>query len=235
MSGHSAEKILCIPGLGGHASVFAEYMEILSEHEMRSIEFVNRDKALADARAAIREEKNPVILFCHCYSAQMGIKLAAEMPDKVSRLILLEPYFVEFHPWMKLLLPVGFFLLWSNRFLDWIGLRRKSFTYQPDYIALAKYPIYFQPIFDMRWQNMTDYFDKCYDILTYKLPRRVDAPTLMIFSPKGFSRDIAARESLKKVFADVRMAETPEGTHNVITMGAPAVAKVIRESLNAAI
>lgn len=228
----SKKKILCIPGLGGHASVFSEYFEILSEYELQSIEFVNRDKALADARAALAAEKEPIALFCHCYSSQLGIRLAAEMPDKISRLIFLEPYFVEFHPWMKTLLPVGFILLWLMRFLDWIGLRRKNFTYQPDYVALAKYPIYFQPFFDMRWQDMTDYFDKCYDILTYKLPAGVDTPTLMIFSPEGFSRNPVIRENLRKIFSRVRMAEMPEGTHNVITMGGAAVASSVREYLN---
>jgi pimeloyl-ACP methyl ester carboxylesterase len=213
--------------------VFSEYVEILSEYELRSVEFVNITKALADAKAALAAEKKPVVLFCLCYSSQLGIRLAAEMPDKVSQLIFLEPYFVEFHLWMKVLLPITFGIWQFMRFLDWLGIRRKNFTYQPNYVALAKHPIYFQPFFDMRWQNMTDYFHKCYDILTYKLPARVDAPTLMMFSPKGFSRSSASKEKLKEIFPHARMVEMREGTHNVITMGAPAVSVVIREFLNA--
>ena len=227
-------RLICIPGLGGHPSVFAEYIALLPEYELRSIEFVNRQKALTDARAALAAEKTPVILFCHCYSAQMGIQLAAEMPEKVSRLVFLEPYFVEFHTWMYIFRPLIWSLREITRFFGWIGLRRRTFTYQPDYITLAKYPIYIQPFFDMRWQNLTDYFDKCYDILTYKLPPSVLTPTLMIFSPQGFFRNPAKRERLKKVFSRLHIVETQTGTHNVITMGAAPVAAMIREFLNSA-
>lgn len=225
------KTILCIPGLGGHPSVFAEYAPLLPEHKLRSMEFVNREKALADARAVLAEEKDPVILFCHCYSAQMGIQLAKEMPAKVSHLIFLEPFFTEQHPWTKVLKPIDLAVLGIVKFFSFIGVRRRKFTYQPDYIALAKYPIYVQPLFDMRWQNLTDYFDKCYDILTYKLPQRVDTPTLMIFSPQGFSRNPAKREYLKNIFPRTRIIEMQAGTHNVITMGAASVVDTIRDYL----
>jgi pimeloyl-ACP methyl ester carboxylesterase len=224
------KTMICIPGLGGHPSVFAEYVALLPEYKMRSMEFVNRQKTLADTRAAIMAEKDPVVLFCHCYSAQMGIQLAAEMPSKVSSLIFLEPYFVEFHAWMYVFRPITLAVMGIVRFFSWIGVRRRTFTYQPDYIALAKYPIYIQPFFDMRWQNLTDYFDKCYDILTYKLPLGVEVPTLMIFSPKGFFRNPAKRELLRKIFSRLHIVETRTGTHNLITMGAAPVAALIRES-----
>ena len=225
------KTLLCIPGLGGHPSVFNEYVALLPEYRIRTIRFVNRADALRDARAILAEERGPATLFCHCYSAQMGIQLAAEMPEKVERLIFLEPFFAELKPWMKLLLPVGIFLLSAARLTDAIGLRRRRFRYEPDYIALAKYPIYLQPFFDMRWQNLTDYFDKCYDILTYRLPARVEAPTTMLFSPNGFSRDPRAKEKLKKIFVRSRVVEMQDGTHNVITMGGAPVAAAIRDSI----
>jgi pimeloyl-ACP methyl ester carboxylesterase len=230
------KPLICIPGLGGHPSVFAEYAALLPEYDLRSIEFVSRDKALADARAAISAAaaaNGPVPLFCHCYSAQMGIQLAAEMPDKVSELIFLEPFFAELQPWMKILQPITLAAREIVKFFGRIGVRRRKFSYQPDYIALAKYPIYIQPLFDMRWQNLPDYFDKCYDILTYKLPQRVNVPTLMIFSPNGFSRDPANKEHLKTIFLNARLVEMKAGTHNVITMGAAPVAETVREYLKA--
>jgi pimeloyl-ACP methyl ester carboxylesterase len=227
-----SKTLICLPGLGGHPSAFSEYVALLPEYELRSIEFVNRRKALADARTAIQAAEGQVSLFCHCYSAQMGIQLAAEMPGKVSHLIFLEPFFVEFQPWLQISRPLILAILWTVRFFGRIGVRRRKFTYQPDYIALAKYPIYVQPFFDMRWQNLPDYFDKCYDILTYRLPQQVDTPTLMIFSPNGFSRDPANREHLKKIFTKARMVEMQNGTHNVITMGAAPVAKLVREYLD---
>lgn len=224
--------VICIPGLGGHPSVFAEYAALLSEFELRPVELVNREKTLAELRAAIGAETSPVTLFCHCYSAQIGIQIAMEMPGKIDKLIFLEPYFVEFHPWMRVFKPINLAVMGIVRFFTWIGVRRRTLNYKPDYVALARYPIYIQPFFDMRWQNLTDYFDKCYDILDYKLPPGVDIPTLMIFSPKGFFRDLAKRERLKKVFPKLRIVETREGTHNVITMGAPSVAALIRDYLN---
>ena len=228
------KKMLCIPGLGGHRSVFAEYVSLLPGYEMEFVELVDRRRTLAEARAALSAASGPVILFCHCYSAQMGIQLAAEMPEKISQLIFLEPFFVELQPWMKLLLPVGWTLLRLSQLFEALGLRRRRFTYQPDYVALAKYPIYFQPFFDMRWQNLTDYFDKCYDILTYKLPQSVKTPTLMIFSSNGYTRDPAAREHLRIIFSDLRVVETPAGSHNVISMSPATVAGAIRESLTSA-
>lgn len=225
------QKIICIPGLGGHASVFAEYADLLPDYDLRFMEFVNRAKALADARQAIVSAGGPVVLFCHCYSAQMGIQLAADFPDKVSHLVFLEPFFSEFQPWMKVLRPISWTILRLMEFSDKIGLRRRRLTYQPDYIALAKYPIYIQPIFDMRWQNLTDYFDKCYDILTYKLPPRVATPTLMMFSPNGFSRSPSIRDRLQNVFVSARIEEMRSGTHNVITMGSAPVAASVREYL----
>lgn len=221
--------MLCLPGLGGHPSVFDEYVPLLPGYRLRTIEFVNREKALRDARAILAAEPGPLPLFCHCYSAQMGIQLAAEMPEKVEKLIFLEPFFCEFHSWLQIFRPLVVFILWMARLTDRIGLRRRRFDYQPDYVALAKYPIYIQPFFDMRWQNITDYFDKCYDIATYKLPPRVEAHTLMIFSPHGFSRNPRTKEALKEVFPNARIVELADGTHNVVTMGAAAVAAAIRE------
>lgn len=223
--------LICIPGLGGHPSVFSEYAGLLSEYDLRFVEFVNRQKTLTDVRAAIAAEKDPVTLFCHCYSAQMGIQLAAEMPDKIDKIIFLEPFFAQFHRWMFVLWPIMLAVMGIVRFFSWIGVRRRTMNYRPDYKILAKYPIYVQPFFDMRWQSLTDYFDKCYDILAYKLPPGVTVPTLMIFSPKGFFRDPAKRERLKSVFSRLRIVETQDGTHNVITMGAASVAAAIRQYL----
>lgn len=226
------KTLICIPGLGGHPSVFSEYPGLLPEYELRPVELVDHRKALAEVRTMLVAAKDPAILFCHCYSAQMGIQLAAEMPDKVERLILLEPFFVEQHRWLKTLIPLAILLMGMARFFSWIGVRRRNLNYRPDYVALAKYPIYLQPFFDMRWQNLPDYLDKCYDILAYGLPANVATPTLMIFSPSGFLRDRAKRERLKQIFSRLAITETPDGTHNVIAMAAGSVAAAIRQYLS---
>jgi pimeloyl-ACP methyl ester carboxylesterase len=226
------KTVLCIPGLGGHRSVFANYVDLLPEHNLHFIELVDRRTALAAARAFLERQEGQTTLFCHCYSAQMGIQLALEMPDKVKELIFLEPFFSEFQIWMRLLLPINVLFLAIVNFFDMLGLHRQRFTYQPDYVALAKYPIYLQPFFDMRWQGLDDYFDKCWDILTYRLPPRVDTPTLMLFSPGGFTRDARIKEKLLRVFPKASMVAMNNGTHNVITMGGSPVAAAVRKALN---
>lgn len=228
------KTLICIPGLGGHPSVFNEYKALLPEYNLRMIELVDPSKALADTRAAVREEKEPVVLFCHCYAEQLGIQVAAEMPDKVSHLIILEPVFSEFLPWTKALWPLCALLLAGARLTDRMGLRRRHFTYEPDYVELAKYPLFVQPLFDMRWQNLTDYFRKCWEQLTYRLPPRVEAPTLMILAPGGFSSDARTKERLKKIFVNARLVDMEQGTHNIVTMGGVPVAVAVRGYLGSA-
>lgn len=165
----------------------------------------------------------------------MGIQLAEEMPEKIDRLIFLEPFFQEFQPWMKILRPLTLVFLGIVRFFSWIGIRRRNFTYEPDYVALAKYPIYIQPFFDIRWQNLTDYLYKCYDILTYKLPTSVKTPVLMMFSPNGFSKNPVVHARLKEIFVEARVEKMDSGTHNVITMGAVPVASRVREYMKSTV
>jgi pimeloyl-ACP methyl ester carboxylesterase len=209
--------ILCIPGLGGHASAFGLSPRFLPEYELRFIELTNREKAFRDALEII-DEKGKMPLLCNSYGVQMGLKLIEARPGKITHLVLIEPFFAQFSWWRGPALAVNKVLLWLCRVTDAIGLRRRHFTYQPDYVALARYPIYVQPLFDMWWQNLTDYFDKIEDILTFRLPAKVEARTLILLSPYGFTRDKAVRAKIREVFYPADVVELADGTHNVTTI-----------------
>ena len=156
---------------------------------------------------------------------------AEAFPDKVTRLVLIEPFFMQFHWWRWPLFPIGYFLLGAARLTDLVGLRRRRFSYQPDYVALAKYPIFVQPLFDMWWQNLTDYFDKCVDALTFRLPARVTVPTLILYSPYGFTRDKKVRAKVRGIFVNSEVVEMDDGTHNIITTMSESAAQAIHNWL----
>lgn len=224
------KTIICIPGLGGHPSVFSAYDQFFSQYKLRHLELVNRQKAFKDLMAMINEETK-VILLCNCYGAQIALQAVAVAQDKVRAIVIVEPFFVQFQQWLILFRPVIKFLYWVSLLTDCIGLRRRHFTYQPDYAKLAKYPIYVQPIFDMRWQDLTDYFDKIYDILTYTLPSKIENPTLLIFSPKGFMRSGGVRKKLQNIFVNSHVVETDGGTHNIVTIMEKSLAASIDQWL----
>lgn len=225
------KTILCIPGLGGHPSAFGLYESLLKEFKFRFIEFVNIKKALVDLQKIINEE-NEVILFCSCYGIQLALKIAEFMPQTIGGIIVVEPFFAQFHWWRTPAVQLARGLLWLSKTTDKFGWRRKTFDYRPDYVKLSKYPIYCQPIFDMRWQNLTDYLDKIRDLLLFELPLRVETPTLIVFSHKGFIRSEKIKKNISEIFVNSTSIETGSGTHNIITMSGKPVAEAVRNWIN---
>lgn len=208
--------IVCIPGLGGHRSVFHDYGGELRDYTFQYIELVDWQKTLKELKAVAQKEKN-VILLCNCYGLQLGLRLIEALPSTVKQLVVIEPFFAEFHWWRepgKILVTAIISFL---EFTDRLGLRRKSFPYKIDYSKLTRYPIYVQPIFDMRWQNLTDYFKKVRDILNFQLPAQIRTKTLFILSSKGFLRSPRIKNALLNTFVNADVVYVKHDTHNIIS------------------
>ncbi len=227
---NKTRTILCIPGLGGHRSAFNGYAEILSNYSFRYVEVIDWRNAIDELKSIIQEEQE-VILLCSCYGVQLALRLIEAMPSNIRGLILIEPFFAEFHWWHQPARILNAGIVWFLKLTDRLGLRRKKFLYQIDYAKLAKYSVFFQPFFDIRWQNITDYFLKIDDFLTFKLPLKIETKTLFTLSPKGFLRNQKIKESLIDIFLNADIVEISEGGHNIITVSREAVSTSIREWL----
>lgn len=222
--------IICIPGLGGHPSVFNGYEKLLPDYQLIPVGLINQDKTLSDLES-IAQKNRGLVFLCSCYGLNLALRIAAKMPRAVNSIIVIEPFFVEFQPWMKLLIPLNKFLIWAAQATDKIGLRRKRFWTSVDYSKLGIYPIFIQPIFDILSQNLTDYFVKGLDILTFKLPQRVETKTLFVLSPKGFIRSEKIEQKLKGIFIKGDIVKIPRNGHNIITNSQALVANQIKEWL----
>ena len=222
--------IVCIPGLGGHESSLAAYRELLPEYDFRFLRLVNIAEASRDLEGICRNENN-VTLLCNCYGVQLAIRAIQKMPEKISRLIVVEAFFAEFHHWMVVPMVVNKWLVLICQLTDLLGLARRKFPTRIDYVKMAKYPIYVQPIFDIRWQNLTDYFLKIDDILTFRLPAEVAVPTLFILSPKGYLRSAADRKAVQSVFVNSDIVEVNENTHNIVSLSRQPISSIIRDWL----
>ena len=80
----------------------------------------------------------------------------------------------------------------------------------------------------MRWQNLTDYFSKIDDMLTFKLPERVHVPTLFIASPKGYLRSPRDRKCLSSIFINSRFLEVSIKTHNIVPLASHEIVALMR-------
>lgn len=222
--------IVCIPGLGGHPSVFKGYAELLSDYNLRYVDLVDWEKTLAEIKEITKKE-GKVIFLCSCYGIQLALRVIEEMPNAVTHVIVVEPFFTEF----KLLQPVAKVVSeWIIKFLKWtdaLGLRRKKFIKNIDYTKFGKYPIFVQPLFDFAWQNLTDYFIKWNDIIVFKLPKRVETKTLLVLSPKGFIRSKKIEQKLGEIFVKGDIVKIPRNGHNIITNSQELVAGQIRKWL----
>lgn len=223
--------IICIPGLGGHSSAFGLYGPLLKEFNFRYLEITNINDALADLQKMLIEEQHAV-LFCSCYGIQFALKAAESSPQAIDGIVLIEPFFAEFHWWCQPLLWIINGFLSILKITDKLGLQRKKFNFHPDYIKLSKYPVYFQPIFDMLWHNTTDYFNKVRDLLSFQLPLSIHIPILIIFALHGFIKNEKDRNTLIKIFTQSTITEMSGGNHNIITMSGESVAQAVRNWIN---
>lgn len=221
--------IICIPGLGGHESSLKEYAELLSEYDLRFLRVVNPQRALNDLLELCRRETR-VTLFCNCYGAQLALRAYQSQPETIANIIVVEAFFAEFHTWCTFTAPIIKSIIAILHFTDYIGIRRKRF-HTIDYKKLAHYPIYVQPIFDIRWQNLTDYFLKLDDIRTFRLPHQVKIPTLFILSSRGYMRNIQNRKKLQSIFTHATLIDINANTHNIISTASDEIANHVRRWL----
>lgn len=222
--------ILCIPGLGGHRSVFRGYEDILPKYEFRYVDIMDPQKTLEEIKK-IAEEEIKIIFLCNCYGAQFALRIIEEKRHTVSHLIILEPFFAEFFWWRSAARTLNFVIIQLIKIKDKLGLGRKNITYQIDYAGLTNYPLFVHPMFDIRWHKVSYYFSKINDILKFRLPQRVETKTLFIFSPKGFLRNPRKRKRLFDIFVSSEFAEINRNTHNIITRCRKEVAVIIKEWL----
>lgn len=230
MESATSNTIVFVPGLGGHRSVFNGYGTIIGGNSFKYLEIVNWPKAAADLEQ-IAQECGQVMIIAHCYGAQLAIRLIEKNPSAVKRLVIIEPFFSEFYPIIRSLMPVNWIILKTLEIMDYLGLRRKKFNYIPDYQKLAKYPMVFQPLFDWRWQNMTDFFKKTQDIATFNLPPRIETKTLFVVSPGGYLRSSRKREKIFNIFVNHDIIEISQNTHNIITVSGDKIARSIKKWL----
>ena len=219
--------VVCIPGLGGHESSLREYVDLLHEYDVRLIQLVNHRQTLADMIELCRREQ-AVIFLCNCYGLQLALRASDELPGKIRGIIVIEAFFPEFHSWSKVALVLNTSMLAIIRFFGRLGVKRRRFWTGIDYARLAKYPMAVQPLFDMLWQNLEDYFWKIEDILPFRLPRRVTIPTLFILSPKGYFRSQADRARVQKIFAHSHIVEVTSKSHNIVALAAAEIVAIIR-------
>lgn len=216
--------VICIPGLGGHESCFKEYPTLLSDYDLRFVRLIDHRKCLEDI-VSICEREERVTFLCNCYGIQLALRAAERAPKKVERIVVIESFFAEFHFWRPIALAMNTLVLVLLRFFGRIGFKRNSYNTDIDYSKLGKYPVYIQPVFDMQWQNLFDYFSKTKDILTYRLPKKVETPTLFILSPRGWMRNAKDRVVVRSIFTNCRMVEVSANSHDIVLCAPKEVAK----------
>jgi GT2 family glycosyltransferase/pimeloyl-ACP methyl ester carboxylesterase len=211
-----------VPGLGGHESSLAEYVPLFPSYDLRIVRLVDHERALQEI-LALCEKEAEVIFLCNCYGLQLALRAAEKMPEKVNGIIVIEAFFAQFHRWAPLARGINRGFIRTVRGLNKLGLRRTRFWSGIDYAKLARYPIYFQPAFDMLWQDLGNYFSKIDDILSFKLPAHVSTPTLIIASPGGYLRSARNRRRLRHVFGNLRILEVEDRTHNIVSTSAKEI------------
>lgn len=219
--------IICVPGLGGHESSLRDYKGLLPEYDLRYLRLIDHTQALHDIIAIARREER-VTVIANCYGAQPAIRAMAAVPGCIERLVIVEPFFAERRAWRLLGLAAVLAIVSILRLLHALGISRKRFPTHVDYTTFAKYPIFMQPLYDIRWQSLMDYFLKLEDIATFKLPERIETPTLFVVSPKGYMRSSRDRAWLKSIFVHGSFAEVNHQTHNIISRAAADIAPAIR-------
>ncbi len=218
--------IIGIPGLGGHESSLSEYIALFPERNVRIVRLVNPEKSLQRI-LELASSQQEVIFLCNCYGLQLALRAADRMPRKVRGIIVIESFFAQFHSWTPLARAINAGLISIIAFFDSVGLARKRFWNGVDYAKLARYPIYVQPVFDMLWQDLGNYFLKIKDILTFTLPAEVTVPTLFILSPKGYLRNPTDRARVQKIFVNSRIVEVTSKSHNIVSLAAREIAGII--------
>jgi hypothetical protein len=228
----SQATIICLPGLGGHKTSFQGYEKLLNRHKVLFTQIIDPKESFEEIKKICESQNSQnekIIFLANCYGAQFGIRLIDILPvGKIKGLIIIEPFFAQFHFWRWPADVINRGILAILFLAEKLGIRRKKFWSEINYAKLSKYSIFFQPIFDMRWQPLPDYFKKIADILHFKLPKDpINVPTLLIFSPKGFMQDEERKKELSKLFVDTTIEEVQTKSHNIITLSQQEIAHIV--------
>ncbi len=225
--------LICIPGLGGHPSSFKGYDKLLPEYKVIFTQLIDYRKAFEETKNLCASLEENVVFLTNCYGAQIAMRLIGALPDgKIKGLVIIEPFFAQFHWGRRPALFINKIILKILAIAHKFGLDKKTYRRDIDYFKLARFPIFFQPLFDMGWQSLHFYFDKIEDILRFKLPEQpLGVKSLLIFSPKGFTQNNSRRDYLLRVFNNADIAEVGAKSHNIIALSQNEIADIIRSWL----
>lgn len=224
------KKIIAIPGLGGHESVYKHYASFFPEYAFESIEFIDIQRAERDLTTLLQGE-DEIIVLANCYGAQPILRLIGK-GQRIDKLIIIEPFFTELYWWKPLTVVANKILLFLSVLTDYLGLRRRHFTKENiDYTYLSRYPLWTQPMFDLMFQSTTDYLRKIDDIIHFRIPKQITIPTLLIFSPKGYSEDPERRQEIVNHFTNASVVEVTGRTHNIVTVSEHEIGEAIKNWL----
>ena len=193
-------------------SEFVQYTELKSEWNLLRLDLrghgdsmyrgrINRQHWVADLRAIIEKEGlSPVVLLGHSLGAEIALDYAAEQPEQVAGLVLIDPVFHEnLHGvlgWVRrlqLLLWVPIGLLWLANSL---GLKRREFPYRDLYALDQKTRItlkenshlqiadlYMNPLADLPYLPVVNYLQDMQAVVKpLPLLEVISQPVLVIMS-----------------------------------------------------
>ncbi|MDB5254165.1 MAG: hypothetical protein JWL80_231 [Parcubacteria group bacterium] len=225
------KSIITIPGLGGHPSVFSHYRSLLPEYSLGFIDLINLSKGEQLIIENIHKEDHKVIILANCYGILPVLRNIKDLGYRIEKLIIIEPFFTEFYWWQSLAKSMARMFLGLSHLTDELGLTRKHFKKDVDYIHLSRYPLWIQPFFDLSYQTTTEYLEKLYDISSFTLPEQISIPTLLIFSPGGYSQNPVRRNKIISHFSHATVTEVGKKTHNIVTVSEKEITSAINNWL----
>lgn len=220
------QTIICIPGLGGRANLFDKYEAVFTDFKLEAVDVINWREAIENICTLVQKE-DKVILLCSCYAVHLALRVIDRYPEKVTHLVLIEPFFGEFLHFRKIQLATCQVLLAIIKFGDKLGIGRRKFI-KVDYNFVEQQPMMLQPFYDLAHQSFRDYFEKLKDIGSFQMPERVETPTLFILSPKGFVHTKKRRDRLQSVFVHSAITEVKKDTHFIMTTSPGEIAEATR-------
>lgn len=210
--------VVCLHGVASNATRFHEWMSesalsnrypliaIDQRGHGRSMTYAAYTRAdfCADVHAVLTQEHNQAILLGHSLGAQVALEFAAQYPQLVKGLILIDPVFPQaltgtlrnVARW-RVLLRVGIACL---RGFHRIGLGKRSYPYRSLYqldlqtrAYLAAHPdegiakLYMDPFADLEFMPLTNYLQDLYEVTRPLRPfNSITSPVLVLLS-KGAS------------------------------------------------
>ena len=215
------KTIICIPGLGGRANLFDGYKSLLPEYNLEIVDLIDWKKTQAEVDELVARHADAIIL-CNCYGSHIALRSIEKMPERVSALIVVEPFFSQLFFWRHIASPLNKILVALSRITDKMGLKRKTFKIV-NYGMVEKEPLWKQILLDWEHQSMTDYLTKLEDITTFKIPENISTKTLLLFSPSGFTPNPKIRKLMQSFFKQCDIAVLNNKKHTIMTLASDEI------------